>query len=165
MSSSPLVGQGVRVSGPVRPEVLTAWGLLSASGLAFTIVALADLLLVWFPPRFGDGTWEFDTVSAVLGGMPLLAVGMVLGYAGAVTRRRRAAARGWSALMLFVAVVLVAVFVLYLLEVPATLAAADIGQIHTELMKAIVKTILQGVTYPVLFLWLGLRGWSEAARS
>ncbi|HTS87907.1 MAG TPA: hypothetical protein VMG41_05400 [Gemmatimonadales bacterium] len=165
MSSSQLVGQGVRTSGPVRPEVMTAWGLLSAAGLAFTIVALADLTLTWLPMRFGDGNWEFDTVSAILSGLPLLAVGMVLGYAAALTRRRHAAARAWSVLMLIASVLLIAAFALYLTEVPGALAAATAGRIHTELMKAVIKTMFQGVTYPVLFLWLGLRGLSEAAHS
>ena len=66
--------------------------------------------------------------------------------------------------MLLVAVLLVAAFVLFMLVVPAALAAAEIGQIRTELSKAIVRTICQGIAYPVMFLWLGLKGWNEDAR-
>lgn len=164
MSSSPLlVGQSVRAPSTGRREPEVAWGVLGAAGLAFTVIALADQVLVLLPLRFGDGKWEFDTVTALLSGMPLLTMGLALGYASAFARDRTGALRGWSTLMVLVAAILVAAFALYLLRVPVFFSGAEPGAIRVELAKAVIRTVCQGVVYPVALCWLGIRGWAHTA--
>jgi hypothetical protein len=164
MSTSPLlVGQSVRAPAPARAEPRVAWGLLGSAGLAFTVIAMADLVLVAFPLRFGDGKWEFDTVTAVLGGMPLLAVGLVLGYTAALTRHRTASLRAWSGFMLIVAAVLAVAFALYLMRVPSAFSGGDAGPVQVEIAKGVIKTACQGVAYPAALCWLGLKGLTHPA--
>jgi hypothetical protein len=126
--------------------------------VAFVLIALVDLVLVWFPARLEDGRWAFDTVNAVLGSMPLLAVGLVLGYAAAIARGRRAALRLWSALMILVAAALLAAFGLFLLRIPDALGAAESPEVRSGLTKAAARTGLQAVLYPAVLLWLGIKG-------
>jgi hypothetical protein len=164
MSSSPLlVGQNVRAPTTGRREPEVAWGLLGSAGLAFTVIALVDQVLVLLPLRFGDRKWEFDTITAVLSGMPLLTMGLALGYASAFARDRTGALRGWSTFMVLIAAGLAAALALYLLRVPSILSGAEPGAVQVELGKAVIKTACQGVAYPVALCWLGIRGWAHTA--
>jgi hypothetical protein len=158
-----LVGQAVRAPGTGRREPEVAWGLLGAAGLAFTVIALADQVLVLLPMRLGDGKWEFDTVTALLSGMPLLTMGLALGFGSAFARDRTGALRGWSTLMGLVAAALVAGLALYLLRLPSIFRGVEPGAVRMELAKAVIKTACQGVVYPVALCWLGIRGWAHTA--
>jgi hypothetical protein len=164
MSSSPrLVGQSVHAPGSSRTAPELAWGLLGSAGVAFSAIALADLTLALLPFRFGDSGWEFGSTAAILGGMPLLAVGLVLGYASSVSRSRRVALRTWSSLMIGVAALLLLAFGTYLVRLPDAYAAAAPGPMRQELLKTVIRTICQGVVYPTLLCWLGVRGWVLAS--
>lgn len=166
MSSSPLlVGTTIRAPGAPRTAPEAAWGLLGAAGLTFTVVALTDLLLPLLPLRLGDGRWEFDAVTAVLEGMPLLLVGLVLGYASAYARERIGRLRLWSVFALMLAAILTVVFTAYLLRVPSVLATADSSAVRLEFAKGIIKTACQGIAYPIVFCWLGIRGWIQAGQT
>ena len=165
MSSSPLlVGTTIRAPGAARTAPVAAWGLLGAAGLTFTIVALTDLLLPLLPLRLGDGRWEFDAVTAVLEGMPLLLVGLVLGYGSAYARERAGRLRLWSAFALMLAAILTVAFTAYLLRVPSVLAAADSSAVRLEFAKGMIRTAFQGIAYPIALCWLGIRGWIQAGQ-
>jgi hypothetical protein len=166
MNSSPLlVGTTIRAPGSPRTAPEAAWGLLGAAGLAFTFVAVTDLLLPLLPLRIGDGRWEFDAVTAVLQGVPLLLVGVILGYAAAYARERAGGLRLWSAFALLVAALLTVALTTYLLRVPSVLATADSSAVRFEFAKGIVKTVCQGIAYPIAFCWLGIRGWMQAGQT
>jgi len=166
MSASPqLVGQNVHVPGSARYAAELAWGLLGAAGFAFAIVAGTDIALTLLPARFGDVTWEFDSVTAMLRSMPLLAVGLILGYAASLTRSRRGALRGWSSVMIGVAAFLTAAFGLYLVLLPDVYTSVPPGPVRQELMKGMVKTLCQGVLYPAVLCWLGVQGWVLSGES
>ena len=164
MSIAPLrVGQAARAPTPVRSGSEIAWGLLAPAGLTFALVALVDLALVWVPVRLGDTGWQFDTVSAVLDGMPMLAMGLVLGYGAALARSRYVTLRWWSAAMVLVAIALLMAFGLYLFSVPAVLASAGSAETRLGLTKAVIQTGAQGIAYPTALFWLGTRGWRHAS--
>lgn len=166
MSSSPLlVGTTIRAPAAPRTAPEAAWGLLGAAGLTFAFVALADLLLPLLPVRLGDGRWEFDAVTAALEGMPLLLVGVVLGYASAYARERAGQLRLWSVFALLLVAILTVAFTDYVVRVPSVLATADSSAVRLELAKGIVKTVCQGIAYPIAFCWLGIRGWIQAGQT
>ena len=167
MSSSPLlVGTNIRApGGAARTAPEAAWGLLGPAGLTFTFVALTDLLLPLLPLRLGDARWEFDAVTAVLEGMPLLLVGVVLGYASASARERAGRLRLWGVFALMVAAILTVAFTAYVLRVPSVLATADSSAIRLEFAKGILKTACQGIAYPIAFCWLGIRAWVQAGQT
>ena len=164
MSASPqLVGATIRGPGGPRSASEAAWELLGLAGGAFALIALVDLLLMFVPARGGDSRWEFNAITALLGGMPLLFVGLLLGYASAYARERAGILRVWSLLALMIAAVLLVAFIDYLLRISPVLAAAESNAERSELVKAIVRTSCQGVVYPAALFWLGIRGWVQAA--
>jgi hypothetical protein len=166
MSASPqLVGATIRGPGGARSAPEAAWELLGLAAGAFTLIALVDLVLLFVPARVGDSRWEFEGITALLGGMPLLFVGLLLGYASGYARERAGILRLWSLLALMIAAVLLVAFADYLLRIPPVLAAAESTAERSELLKAIVRTSCQGVAYPGALFWLGIRGWVQAAHT
>jgi hypothetical protein len=166
MSASPLlVGTTIRAAGAPRSPVETAWEMLGGAATTLCFLALVDLLLLLFPMHLGDAHWEFDAVTAFLGDMPLLFVGLLLGYASAYARERAGVLRVWSLLSLGTSLVLAVAFTDYLLRIPVALAAADASAAHVEVVKGIIRTVCQGLAYTVALGWLGIRGWIQAAHT
>jgi hypothetical protein len=145
-----------------NPDPLAAWYLLGGVGFVFAVVAGADLALAWYPLAFGDAEWEFGTVTTVFNGLPLLAVGLGLLFAGGVARGRVWVVRIASGLLLAVALVILAALALYASTLSTALSTVDPG-LKGGLIKGIVRTGLQGLLYPVAFIWMGLRGFKAAA--
>lgn len=139
------------------------WYLLGGIGLVFAVVSLADLALAWYPLRMGDGEWEFGTVTTVLNGMPLLTMGLGLAFGAAVARGKMATLRMIAVVFGLLAVVLLGCLAMYAGNISTALAAVPDPEIHLGLQKAIVKTVAQGVLYPLAFGWIAFRGWKHAS--
>jgi len=166
MSATPqLIGATVSGPGGPRPASEAAWDLLGLAGSTFAFVAAVDILLLLLPARLGDSRWEFDAITAILGGMPLLFVGLLLGYASAYARERAGILRLWSVLALVAALFLIVAFTDYLLRIPAVLAGAGSNAERAELVKAMIRTSCQGVAYPLALSWLSLRAWVQASQT
>ncbi len=145
-----------------NPDPLAAWYLLGGIGFVFAVVAGADLALAWYPLAFGDAEWEFGTVTTVFNGLPLLAVGLGLLFAGGVARGRVWLVRIASGLLLALALVILAALVLYATTLSTALATVD-PNLKGGLIKGIVRTGLQGLVYPVGFIWMAVRGFRSVA--
>ena len=74
----------------------------------------------------------------------------------------RALARFWSVVLVALAIVLLGCLALYTRTIPAALTAVTEPVLKLGLVKSITKTVLQGVGYPVAFLWTGIVGWKHA---
>jgi hypothetical protein len=164
-SSRILIKPDVKNRGALEPAPATGWYLLGGIGLVFTVVALADLVLTWYPARFGDREWEFGTATTVFGGLPLFAMGLMLAVGAAVARGNLRLLRIWSVVLGVIAVVLLAVLLLYARSVPVALQTVTEPVLKVGLNKAILKTALQGVLYPAAFLWVATLGWKHARRA
>ncbi len=147
------------------PSPATGWYLLGGIGLVFAVVALADLILVWYPARFGDQEWEFGTITTVLDGLPLFSMGLMLSFGAAVAKGNLRLLRIWSVVLGLVGVVLLAILLLYLRSIPLALATVTEPVLKVGLQKAILKTVLQGVLYPTAFFWVAILGWKHARRA
>ena len=154
--------RGVR---PLTPSSEFGWRLVGVIGLAFGLIAGADLLLTWYPFNLGSPEWEFGTVTASLDGLPLLVMGLTLSLASGVARGRRWLVRVVAVLLLILAALIVVAAVLYVTNVPIALKSVQDPVIRTGLKKAIAKTSVQAVVYPAALLWLAVKGWRHAARS
>ena len=133
--------------------------------MVFAVVAAADLALAWYPLRFGDAEWEFGTVTAVFGGLPLLTMGLGLSFGAAVARGNLVRLRIVSIVLGVVGVLLLGSMVLYLTTVPVALATETDPLIKTGLNKAILKTSVEGVLYPLCYLWIAMLGWKHAQKA
>lgn len=146
----------------LQPAPDTGWYLLGGIGFAFALVSGADLVLAWYPLVLGSREWEFATVTSVLDGLPLLAMGLVLSFAAAVARGSQGLVKFWSVVLVALAIVLLGCLALYTRTIPAALTAVTEPVLKLGLVKSITKTVLQGVGYPVAFLWTGIVGWKHA---
>lgn len=159
MSSAPIRdATDQKATGAPRPNPDVAWSVVGPAGFVFACLALMDLTLIWFPAQLDDGRWVVDAVNAVMGGMPLLAVGLVLGYAAAMARGRQSTLRFWSMIMVVVAVALIASLGLYLFRIPAALSAAETAEARSGITEAAIRTGSQAVLYLMVLLWLGIKG-------
>ncbi|MBP9201497.1 MAG: hypothetical protein KBF47_15905 [Gemmatimonadales bacterium] len=143
------------------PNPESGWYLLGGIGLVFSVVALADLVLAWYPLQFGDAEWEFGTATTVLGGMPLLAMGLGLSFGSAVARGKLGAVRLFAVGFGLLALLLIGVLALYAGTITPALATIQ-PALKAGLQKAIIKTVAQGVLYPAAFLWIAITGWKHA---
>lgn len=153
-------GQAPRVIGP-SPEV--GWRLLGGAGFAFAVVAAADLALAWYPTGFGSAEWEFGTVTAVLGNLPLLIMGLGLLFAAAVGQGKAVLLKAISGVWLVLALLVLAMLVLYARRVPEALEVVTDPVLREGIKEGMAKVAVQGVLYPLAFTWMGFKGWKYAS--
>lgn len=143
-----------------RDPDATSATLLAAIGIAFTVVGLTDLALLWLPVQLGNAAWEFATVSRTFDNLPLTGLGLVLLAYGVVRHPARDArwVRGAAALFVAAAVLLLAVGLLYALASLAVLREMP-AQGFDALGRAIVKNGVQIVVYPTVFAGMAVALW------
>lgn len=152
MSKPLVVGQE---AGAVGSGSRGAWAMVQVLGVALALVGFADFALLWYPARWASVDWEFGTVSAAFDGLPLLTIGLGLATAGAVSRGRRGAMAGLAAVLLVMSLLLIAMLLIFVLDVPVVLRAVD-PQLRESLVKSLVKTSSMAIVYVVLYLTLGI---------
>ena len=135
-----------------------AWDLLGLLGFALFVVGGTDFLLTWFPERFGNPEWEFGTITAALNSMPAPLMGLTLLLVAVLESESVVWARILSVLMLVWAVALVGLAVIYGLTVPLAAKGFEVPNIGLGLKRAIGKSLVQLVVYPVIMVWMGIRG-------
>lgn len=155
-------GRGRRGAVPA-PEA--AWRLVGGVAALFVVVGGADLALTLMPLGFGNPEWEFGTVTSLLDGLPVPTLGLVGVVAAALARGSRGIARMGAALLGALAVSIVAAAVLYATTVPIALRAVTDPVIRTGLSKAVAKTAVQCVAYPIGLGWLAVVGWRKTGRA
>ena len=158
MSEPFVVGQG-----PSRAQVGAemAWGVWALVGWALAIVGLADITLLYFPARLASVDWEFGTIAGTIDGMPLLTIGFGAVTAATAARGRRGWLRAVSVLQLLVVLALLTLLAVFASDVPVALRAVE-PALRPTLLKAIVKTLLMGSVYVVLYLSLGVWTWRRS---
>ena len=129
-------------------------------GLFLGAIGWFDLVMLWLPGHFGRAEWEFGTISATFDALPLATLGVGLLLAGMLATgwMTRLKALGWSCLG--IVVVLLAVLVLYGLDVP--LAWKGVAPAALPMLKrAMAKTVVLALAY--LFVY-GFFGWTALRR-
>lgn len=160
----------VLVSGEERPKKrlrdpeATSANLFVVVGAAFAMIGLVDLGLLWTPVRIGTPGWEFATVSRTFTNVPMTAFGLVLVTYGLIRHpaRRPAWTRGAAVVFGVLALVLVAMGLLYALAVPAVINQAG-PEAMEALKRAIIKNGIEIVVYPVVFGLVSIMLWRAAA--
>jgi len=152
---------------PVRsapPSVEAAWAWVGWFGLVLAVVGGADFALGWYPTSFGSPEWEFATVASTFSGLPLVTIG-IAGMVGAgLALGRRWLLIGLSVVLLIMAVFILAMFALFLTDVPVALRAVD-GPVQVGVVKAIVKTTVIALVFGAAYAAGGIAALRRARRT
>ena len=135
---------------PIPAEPRVGWAWIGWFGFLLSLAGLFDFGLGWYPLRFGVPEWEFGTVVSTYSGLPLITMGFAALLGAGLARGTR-----WLlwvmaiGMALFTAFLLV-MLLLFLTDVPLALRAVD-GVALLGIKKAIAKTVVLGVLFPVAY--------------
>lgn len=134
----------------LQPDTGVAWRWIGWFALVLTVAGVADWVLAWIPLRLGSPEWEFGTVTASFGGLPLVTMGFagLLGSAFARGKRWQIIATGW--IVLFFALLIVGALLLFILDVPIALRVVQ-GPARLGILKATAKTVMLGVLFSTAY--------------
>ena len=139
-----------------------AWDLLGLLGFALFVVGGSDFLLSWFPWRFGNPEWEFGTITAALNAMPAGLMGLTLLLVWAYQGESAVWTRVLSGVILIWALALIALVVIYGLTLPLAARGFAVPNVGVGLKRAIARSLVQLVIYPVVMVWMAARGFRQA---
>jgi len=149
-------GEKSQRGGASDPEHI--WAVLGWIGLVFLVVGGSDFALTWFPSSFGNREWEFGTVTASFNGLPIVVLGLGFLLMASVQLGRRL----WAVLCLVFSVVLLVWVIggglLWLRNIPLALEATPV-EVVVGIKKALAKTMVQSVSYPVVLILLAVRSY------
>lgn len=148
-------------AGGAEPAPELGWYLLGGLGLVFAVVGGLDLLLAWYPTSFGSAEWKFATVTTTMMSFPLFSLGLVLLAGSAMGRGKRGLNRTMAIVLLLVVVLVLGCAILYLPQISTALASVKDPTVKIGVQRAILKTIIQLVMYPVVLLWIAWLSWKQ----
>jgi hypothetical protein len=141
------------------PEL--GWYLLGGLGLVFALVGGMDILLAWYPADFGNMEWKFATVTTTLNSFPLFSLGLILLTVSGVARGRRWVVATMTVVLLVVIVIIAICAAIYLPQVSKALSTVTDPTVKVGLKRAITKTTIQLVLYPLILLWIALKSFKH----
>lgn len=134
-----------------------AWRLLMVVGAMLALVGWADIVLTWYPPRWGSLEWELGTVSSTFDALPLGTLGLAILAAGLIARAWLRTSRALSVLMWLIVVALLGLMLLFVLDVAPALRAVNPalrGALKKSMLKTAFIAVLYLSTYVVMAWWL-----------
>lgn len=138
---------------------MDAWRILGWLGAAFLVMSMLDVVLGWYPLRFGTPEWEFGTISGTVAALSIPTLGLYLMLCSAISRERTGVAKAVGIAMIVMAVFLVGLAILYLTTVPLALKSVRTNDMASlTLKKAILKWLILFVGYEALYIAGGLKG-------
>jgi hypothetical protein len=145
------------VPGPLAGRAITLntrhWSILFGAGIAFATIGFTDVLLLWYPLRFGSLDWEFATLAGTFDALPLATIGIVMVGVGAVALEKARTAFVLSLLSLGLCVALAAAAGLFVLAVLAGMSAVD-PAVEMQFRRAVMKTSVLAFLYVSFYGWL-----------
>ncbi|MHC4822336.1 MAG: hypothetical protein ACYTDX_11560 [Planctomycetota bacterium] len=153
---APEGGSGGPLGDPAR--ALVGW-----IGFLLVLLSAADILVTWLPLELGNPEWEFGTVTASFNGLTSLVLGFALLLFGLRGAGRRGLLRATSVALAVGGLLVLGAVALYGLSLPLALGSVPDGPVRVGLLKAVAKTALQGVAFPVAFLVMSRVAWKWGA--
>lgn len=130
-------------------------------GAALALVGWTDASLLWYPLQFGTPEWEFATTSTFFDALPLGTIGLTALAIAAIARGSPRLLRLLAVLFPVLAAAFVAVLGLFLLNAVVAWNRVEPAY-QVALDRAVLKTSVLGMTYILLYGWLG---WAVRLRS
>jgi hypothetical protein len=138
---------------------IDAWRVLGWLGAAFFAMSAIDLLLGWYPVRFGSPEWEFGTISATVASLSIPTLSLYLVLCSAIARERTNIVKVVGIVMIVMAVILLGLAFFYLTTLPLALRAVRTNDMASlNMKKAVLKWLILFVGYEALFVAGGLKG-------
>ena len=145
-----------KTAAPAAPSPSTAaWRALGWFGSVLAFVGLADVLLVFYPARFGDPGWEFGVLATAVSSLPLLMVGLAAQLGSAMALERKWLARGVAAFAILLGIATLFVFAVYLTTVPIALKLAP-EEVMAGIYKSIMRTTVMATAFSITFISAGV---------
>ena len=129
----------------------TAWRWLGWLGLVLSIVGGVDIALRWYPLAFKSVEWEFGTIAASFASLPLFSIGMIAQLVSYLARGVRNGVLALAVIYIVLVLFIAGTSVVFLLDVPIALQAVK-GPVGLEVKKAIVRTMVMGAGFGILYL-------------
>ena len=152
MSARILIREDERQAGPVRPASGTAWRVIGWFGFVLAAIGLADALVNWYPVALGSPEWEFGTISATFGALPLVTMGLAALLGSVLARGSRAGVIAVSLFVLLAGLAVLALYLLFLSDVPMALRATAGKLGGLPIRRGIARTSILGVGFGVGYL-------------
>lgn len=138
-------------------EPARSWAVLGWVGVIMLVVGGSDFALTWYPASFGNHEWEFGTVTASFNGLPILVMATGLILASSLQTGRRWLVVLATIVAFGLALWILAGVVLWATNIPLALRSVP-ESVLVGMKKSLAKTLVQSVTYPIAFAYLGIRG-------
>ena len=156
-------GRAAAVDRPTTTYLSSAymdgWRLLGWLGFAFFVMSGLDMLLGWYPIRFGTPEWEFGTISATIAALSIPTLGLYLMLCSAISRERPGVAKAVGIVMTVMALLLVGLAILYLTTIPIALRAVATNDVASlNMKKSILKWLILFVGYEAVYVLGALKG-------
>jgi len=135
------------------------WSILAGVGFAFLALNLADLAgFILIPRRVGAPQWELGPVASAYRALPWVTIGLALPLAAGIARGNRRLVLAMSCVLIPLGTLLLLTPLLYLTGlVMAWYNGIDPVQ-RFQLKAVVTKGAWLATVYPLLFLWMGVKG-------
>ena len=163
-------GGGVLLNSRTRPSntpgavsAQTGWTVLGRCGVVLGIIGFADFVLVFYPGRFGDPTWEFAAVDAAFSSLPVFTVGLGLLISAALAQGFVTRVRVLAVVCMLLAVAIVALMLLYATNIPLALKLSP-PDVLPGIYKSIIRTVLMAVVFGTGFVVAAFTAWRRTRK-
>ena len=155
-----IVGQNRPSHEPSRIDPMLGWGAIRTLAVLFTLAGLVDIAIAFYPPRFSDKAWLFGVLGGVIGGLPVLSLGLAGGLVAAISLKASTPTKVLGVLNGLLALVILVGLVLFLGALTEVRRSAPV-----ELLPTITKNTIRTTVSGVLFLALHATAFRVSRRS
>jgi hypothetical protein len=131
------------------------------AGTALALVGWADVLLTWYPPRWGSLEWELGTISSTFDALALGTLGLAMLAAGLIARGWSRTSRAVSVLTIVIVVALSFLMLMFALDVAPALRVVN-PALRGALKKSMLKTATIAVLYLGTYLVIAMALWKSS---
>lgn len=136
----------------VRPSADTAWKAIGWFGLLLAVIGLGDVLVNWYPLGLGSPEWEFATIGASFGLLPVVTMGLAALLGSFLARGVRWGIVTMVVVLILFAIALLGAYVVFLTDVPLALRASARTAVAVGVRRGIARTSLMGIGFSVGYL-------------
>jgi hypothetical protein len=144
-----IVGQNRPSHEPARIDPMLGWGAVRTLAVLFVLAGLIDIAIAFYPPRFSEKAWLFGVLGGVIGGLPVLSLGLAGGLIAAITLKAPKATTILGVLNALLALLILIGLVLYLGALGEVRRNAAVELLPT-ITKSTVRTVLSGLLFLLL---------------